>query len=287
MPTPIDEHYIDTAWGAKLRCLSAGDGPKTIVLIPGITMTADVFTHQMERFASSTVRVVSYDPRGQGDSTKGWDHHDYDTRAEDVNNVMQAFADGPVVLGSWSQGLFEHLAFVRRHGVDRTAASIIIDSAPRQMCEDPTKEWGWCQAGWLNPSSPADAHIETWILGPTVDRAGFNNDLITWILEDPNPTSRAYFEKMCAKTPDGIASLLSAMVIPLDFQDELKALARHQPTQIIVREDWKGVAGQWVSKHAPRATFNTMPRHASFWERPELLNEPVARFLNDTLHWGV
>ena len=187
MPTTIDEHYIDTVWGAKLRCLSAGDGPNTIVLIPGITMTADVFTHQMERFASRTVRVVSYDTRGQGDSTKGWDHHDYDTRAEDVNKVIQTIAGGPVVVGSRSQGLFEHLAFIRRHGVDRSATSIIIDSAPRQMCEDPTKEWGWLQAGWLNPSSPLDSHIETWILGPTVDRAGFNNHLITWIFEDPNP----------------------------------------------------------------------------------------------------
>ena len=100
---------------------------------------------------------------------------------------------------------------------------------------------GWCQAGWLNPSSPPDFHIETWILGPTVDRAGFNNDVLTWMLEDLNPEARAYFEEMCAKTPDGIASLLSAMVIPLDFQEELKALALNQPTQIIVREDWEGV----------------------------------------------
>jgi len=92
---------------------------------------------------------------------------------------------------------------------------------------------------------------------------------------------------MCARTPDGIASLLSAMVIPLDFQEELKALARNQPTQIIVREDWEGVAGQWVSKNAPQATFNTMPRHATSWERPELFNEPVARFLNGSLHWDV
>lgn len=284
MTPSIDERYIDTVGGARLRCLSAGRGRNTIVLIPGITMAAEVFAGQMERFASDRVRVVSFDPRGQGDSTKDWNHHDYDTRANDVDRVIQAFADDPVVLGSWSQGLFEHLSFVRRYGVERTAAAIIIDSAPRQVCEDASREWGWLDN---NPSSPPELHVDWWIVCPSADRAVFNRELFTWMLEEPTSEALEYFEAMCSKTPDGITSLLSALAIPLDFREEVKALARSQPTQVVVRQEWEAAAGRWISEHAPQARFATMPKHASFWERPEWFNDLVADFLNRSLDWDV
>src|SRR5262249_20377769 len=167
----IDETFVDSGQGVRLRCLSAGSGPNTLILIPGWTMTADVFEHQLGQLAGDGLRVVSFDPRGQGDSTKDWVRHDYDARGDDVAHVLDSFASGPVVVGSWSQGTFEHLSFVRRHGEARTAGALIIDGAPRQVADDTDREWAWCET---RPHAPREISLAAWVVNPTPDRVACN-----------------------------------------------------------------------------------------------------------------
>lgn len=279
----INESYVESGHGARLRCLSAGNGANTLVLVPGWTMTADVFEHQLG-LAGERVRVVSFDPRGQGDSTKDWGHHDYDTRADDVARVVETLAPGPVVVGSWSQGTFEHLSFVRHHGHDRTVGTVIIDGAPRQVADDTEREWAWFEA---RPDAPWEVSLAAWIVNPTTDRAAFNQEVIAWMLEDPRPEVVEWFDTMSRKTPDGIASLINAVAIPVDFQEELRLLSRSQPTLIVARDEWRDNVHAWVQANAPDARFATMPRHASFWESPDRFNDLLAGFLTDSLGWSV
>jgi non-heme chloroperoxidase len=282
MRLTVTETYAIAADGARLRCLTAGDGPNALVLVPGWTMTADVFEHQFEQLAGEHLRVVSFDPRGQGESTKDWAHHDYETRGDDVARVIETCASGPTVLGSWSQGTFEHLSFVRRHGSDQTVASIIIDGAPRHVVSDTSREWGWLET---RPDAPFEANLATWIVNPTTDRAGFNQEFIAWMLEHPTPEAVRWFDTLSLKTPDGIASLLNGMAIPADYQDELARLARTQPTLIVVREEWRAVVSDWIHNNAPDAQLESMARHASFWERPDQFNERITAFLTRSLGW--
>lgn len=286
MPTSaqLSETYVVTPDGARLRCLTAGNGPNTLVLIPGWTMTADVFEHQFDRLASDQLRIVSFDPRGQGDSTKDWNHHDYDTRGDDVALVVETLCTGPVVLGSWSQGTFEHLSFVRRHGHERTVGAVIIDGAPRQVADDAEREWAWCE---VNSDSPPELHVANWIVNPTTDRAAFNREFIAWMLEDPRHEVVEWFDVMSSKTPDGIASLISAMAISVDFRTELALLARSQPTLIVVREEWRDAARDWLGLNAPAASFATMAKHATFWERPDHFNKLLVGFLTESLAWTI
>jgi non-heme chloroperoxidase len=280
----INETHVESGHGVRLRCLSAGGGPNTLVLIPGWTMTADVFEHQLGRLGGDGLRVVSFDPRGQGDSTKDWGHHDYDTRGDDVARVVETLAPGPVVVGSWSQGTFEHLSFVRRHGQARTAGTLIIDGAPRQIADDTGREWAWFE---MKPDSPWEVSLAAWIVNPTTDRAAFNQSFIAWMLEDPRPEVVEWFDTMSRKTPDGIASLINAMAIPVDFQEELRLLSRSQPTLIVARDEWRDNVHAWAQANAPDAQFATMPRHATFWESPDQFNDLLADFLTDSLGWTV
>jgi non-heme chloroperoxidase len=284
MASAVTESYVETADGARLRCLTAGGGPNTLVLVPGWTMSADVFERQFERFAADDLRVVSFDPRGQGDSTKDWINHDYGTRGDDVARVVDICAAGPVVLGSWSQGTFEHLSFVRRHGPDRTVGSIIIDGSPRHLVDDADREWGWFEIG---PDAPFEASLATWIVNPTTDRAGFNQEFIAWMLEDPKSEAIAWFDAISRKTPDGIASLINGLAIPLDFRHEVTLLAGAQPTLIVVRDDWHGVVSSWVAQYAPDARLEKMARHASFWETPDHFNGLLTGFLTDSVGWRI
>jgi non-heme chloroperoxidase len=280
---PVTETHVAAADGARLRCLTAGDGPNTLILIPGWTMSADVFERQFERLASDALRVVSFDPRGQGGSTKDWLHHDYDTRGDDVAAVVEVCASGPVVLGSWSQGTFEHLSFVRRHGHDRTVGSIIIDGAPQHVVGDTSTEWGWLET---RADAPLAVSLSAWIVNPTIDRAAFNREFIAWMLEDPTAEAIQWFDAISTRTPDGIASLINGMAIPLDFQSEVSLLASSQPTLIVVRDEWRGIVSDWVRANAPKAELATMAKHASFWERPDHFNDLVLGFLSDSVAWS-
>src|SRR5262249_27086873 len=278
----ISESYVDSGHGARLRCLSAGDGPATLVLIPGWTMTADVFEHQLA-LADEGLRVVSFDPRGQGDSTKDWGHHDYDTRADDVARVVDAFASGPVVVGSWSQGTFEHLSFIRRHGHERTAGALIIDGAPRQVADDTDREWAWFET---RPDAPWGISRAAWVANPATARLAFHTRFIGWMRADPPTEVGEWFAAMSRRPPDGIASLINAMAIPMAFQEELRVLSRSQPTLVVARQDWREIVHPWVQDNAPDARFETMPEHASFWESPDGFNEMLRGFLTESLGWG-
>ncbi|HEY4824723.1 MAG TPA: alpha/beta hydrolase [Solirubrobacteraceae bacterium] len=280
---PVTETHVAAGDGARLRCLTAGDGPNTLILIPGWTMAADVFERQFERLAGDGLRVVSFDPRGQGGSTKDFVHHDYDTRGDDVAAVVETCASGPVVLASWSQGTFEHLSFVRRHGHDRTVGSIIIDGAPRHVVGDTSREWGWLET---RPDAPSEINLAAWIVNPTTDRTAFNKEFIAWMLEDPAPEAVDWFDTISRRTPDGIASLLNGMAIPLDFQPEVSLLAATQPTLIVVRDEWRRIVSDWVHAHAPNARLATMAKHASFWCSPDHFNDLVLGFLTGAVAWS-
>ena len=64
----FESKYFQTSDGVTLHYLEAGSGP-TIVFVPGWTMPAEIWEHQL-RYFSDAFRVVALDPRGQGLSEK-------------------------------------------------------------------------------------------------------------------------------------------------------------------------------------------------------------------------
>ena len=69
----------------------AGSGDKTILFVPGWGMSSAVFKKQLEEFEDSDeYQVISYDPRGQGQSTKTEGGHFYDQRGADLHGFIEA-----------------------------------------------------------------------------------------------------------------------------------------------------------------------------------------------------
>src|SRR5262245_61786554 len=59
--------YAKLSDDLTLHYEQTGQGPQTILFIPGWTMSTKVFEHQFKHFETSTrVRAIAYDPRGQG-----------------------------------------------------------------------------------------------------------------------------------------------------------------------------------------------------------------------------
>lgn len=121
--------FITTSDGIKIHYLEAG--PKqaaspAILFVPGWTMPAWIWEKQIEHF-SRTHRVVSMDPRGQGESSKPTEGYFPAARARDIKAVVDQLKLAPVVLVGWSMGVGEVVSYVDQFGTKDIAGVVLVD----------------------------------------------------------------------------------------------------------------------------------------------------------------
>ena len=131
MFTPAKADYMQISPDLTIHWKQAGTGDITIIFIPGWLMSSDVFTHQLDHFATSTkFRAISYDPRGQGRSSKTAEGHSYQQHGRDLAAFIKQLDSEKIILAAWSYGVLEGLAYVNQFGADRLAGLIVIDGTP-------------------------------------------------------------------------------------------------------------------------------------------------------------
>ncbi|MBI2957183.1 MAG: alpha/beta hydrolase [Acidobacteria bacterium] len=118
--------FVTTTDGVRIHYLEAGQGGPAILFLPGWTMPAWIWEHQLEHF-SKTHRVVAMDPRSQGDSSQTSEGHYPAARARDIRAVIEQLKLAPVVLVGWSMGVGEAVAYVDQFGTNDLAALILVD----------------------------------------------------------------------------------------------------------------------------------------------------------------
>jgi non-heme chloroperoxidase len=129
-PDGIKIHYLTSAppeWTVPVSSAQPHTNTRvSLLFIPGWTMPAWIWEHQLASFSKSC-RVVALDPRGQGDSDKPNDGYDPATRARDIKAVVDELQLAPVVLVGWSMGVPEVVAYVDQFGTDGVAAVVLVD----------------------------------------------------------------------------------------------------------------------------------------------------------------
>ncbi len=123
-------HMVEVGDGVSLRVIEAGkpgDVP-ALVFIPGWSTGVDVWRHQIDTFAK-THRVITFDPRSQGESTKATSGNTPETRAQDLHALLERLhVQRPVLIG-WSQGVQDIAAYVERYGTKDLAGIVLVDAA--------------------------------------------------------------------------------------------------------------------------------------------------------------
>jgi len=121
---------VNVADGVSLRVVEAGkvsDGP-ALVFIPGWSTGAEVWRQQIDRFAA-THRVIAFDPRSQGESTKTTSGNTPETRAQDLHALLERLGVRRPVLIGWSQGVQDVAAYVERYGTKDLEGIVLVDAA--------------------------------------------------------------------------------------------------------------------------------------------------------------
>ncbi|MGP6177674.1 alpha/beta fold hydrolase [Microbacterium sp. A196] len=113
---PIHLYYEDQGVG------------QPIVLIHGYPLNGHSWEKQTRALLSTGYRVITYDRRGFGQSSKVSTGYDYDTFAADLNILLDTLDLRDVVLVGFSMGTGELARYVANHGHERVAKLAFLAS---------------------------------------------------------------------------------------------------------------------------------------------------------------
>src|SRR3954467_4242433 len=116
--TPIELYYEDH-----------GAGPP-VVLLHGWPVDSRSWEPQLHPLLQAGYRVVTYDRRGFGRSSRPTTGYDFDTLAADLDAVLTHLDLRDVALVGFSLGTGEQARYIGKHGTERLARSVFIHSPP-------------------------------------------------------------------------------------------------------------------------------------------------------------
>ena len=126
----LREQNVNVGKDVSVRVIGAGQSNSgaTLIFIPGWSTGADIWRHQIDMFAK-TYRVIAFDPRSQGESTKTTTGNTPETRAQDLHALLERLGVRRPVLIGWSQGVQDIAAYVERYGTKELAGIVLVDAA--------------------------------------------------------------------------------------------------------------------------------------------------------------
>ena len=272
----VDE-YVTLGDDLTIHHQASGEGEIAVIFVPGWTMTTRVFEHQLAHLAGSErFKALTYDPRGQGLSTKTIEGHHYEQHGRDLHNLIERLGLKKIVLVGWSFGGLDALSYLHQFGSRKLVGLVMLDMCPKPRGTDYTKEWvfyGTKEAG------DQDGLFKLYSYDVLIDRQATNAALAEWMLETPSDDNVRFVLDQANQTSDAVAALLNTSAWFLDYSEDLKALNNTVPLLYIVREEWSDLATAWVNANTPTAGVVALGKHMMFWERHTEFNLVLDQFL--------
>ncbi|HEX9978965.1 MAG TPA: alpha/beta hydrolase [Flavobacterium sp.] len=126
MDIPTDM-YIETDSGISLYIKDYGEGPP-VILIHGWPLSGEMWEYQVETLVNGGFRVITYDRRGFGQSSKPWFGYDYDSLADDLKEIIDELELDNITLVGFSMGGGEVVRYFSRHGGKGVTKAVLVGS---------------------------------------------------------------------------------------------------------------------------------------------------------------
>jgi non-heme chloroperoxidase len=148
--TPIELYYEDQGSG------------QPVVLIHGYPLNGHSWEKQSRELLAAGYRVITYDRRGFGQSSKVGTGYDYDTFAADLNTLLESLDLRDVVLVGFSMGTGELARYVSRYGHERVAKLAFLASLEPFLLQRDDNPDGLPQAGFDDIAAAAKSDRYAW-----------------------------------------------------------------------------------------------------------------------------
>ncbi|MGJ7507788.1 alpha/beta fold hydrolase [Variovorax sp. GT1P44] len=118
---PIELHYDDHGTGSP------------VVLIHGWPLGSDCWEKQTHALLDAGHRVIAYDRRGFGRSSRTVSGFDYDTLAEDLDRLLKVLDLHDAALIGYGMGAGEVTRYLGTFGSDRVRRAVLVAALPPRL----------------------------------------------------------------------------------------------------------------------------------------------------------
>ncbi len=265
----------------KIAYADYGKG-RPVVLIHGWPLSMEMWEYQLNDLVEAGYRVITYDRRGFGRSTKPWDGYDYDTLADDLNLVIEELNLSDATLVGFSMGGGEVVRYLTRFSSSRVKQIALISAVTPFMLK--TKE---------NPDGVEPSVFEEMMNSLKEDRINFLDSFGKKffgvnLLSHPVSTPLLDYYRMLASLASARSTQQCAVSFSqTDFREDLNNIT--VPVLIV-----HGDADKTVPIHAssdrtalmiPGCSYHVYEGapHGLFYTHREQLNKDLIQFLRGEL----
>ncbi len=267
--TPIDLYYEDQGAG------------RPVVLIHGYPLDGHSWEQQTRVLLAAGHRVITYDRRGFGQSSKVGTGYDYDTFAADLNAVLTILDLSDVVLVGFSMGTGELARYVAKYGTDRIAKLAFLASLEPFLVQRDDNPEGVPQQAFDDIVTAARTDRYAWFAQFYRDFYNLDETLGSRISEE---VVRASWNTATASAPVAAYAVVPSWIE--DFRADTEAVrAAGLPTLILHGTDDKilpiDVTGRRFRDLVPDADYVEVDGapHGLLWTHADEVNGALLRFV--------
>ena len=243
--TPIELYYEDQGTG------------QPVVLIHGYPLDGHSWERQTRALLADGHRVITYDRRGFGRSSKAGVGYDYDTFAADLHAVMETLDLHDAVLVGFSMGTGEIARYVARYGAGRVAKLAFLASLEPFLVQRDDNPDGLPQQVFDDITAAASGDRFAWFTQFYRDFYNLDETLGTRVSEE---VVRANWNTAVASAPVAAYAVVASWIE--DFRADVEAVrAAGLPTLIL-----HGTADNILPVDATGRRFGPLVPHADYVE---------------------
>jgi non-heme chloroperoxidase len=247
--------FCTTRDGVEIFYKDWGSG-RPVVFIHGWPLSGDAWQDQLKAVADAGYRGIAHDRRGHGHSTPVYDGYDFDTFADDLNDLITGLDLREVTLVAHSMGGGELARYIGRHGTGRLHSAVLLSAITPLMVQGPN-----------NPEGVPDEVFQQLKQGILAERSQFWRDTAVPFFganRDGNKVTQgnkdAFWNLGMQETIEGAVACVDAFAYT-DFTDDLKKF--DIPTLVVHGDDDQIVpidaTGRKSAKIIPGATLKVYP----------------------------
>ncbi len=262
----------------KLHYTDHGKG-QTVVLIHGFPLDGESWGKQQAALLDAGYRVIAYDRRGFGGSSKTRAGSDYDTFTDDLGALMHTLDLEKVVLVGFSMGTGEVARYFTRYGSERVEKAVFLGSLePYLLKNDDNPDGAAPQDFFDGIAASVREDRYAFLTGFYKDFYNLDDNLGSRISQEAVDASIA------AANRAGNAAISAApLTWPTDFRADIEkidvpALIVHGTADNILPID---ATGRRFTKLLPQATYVEIEGapHGMLWTHADEVNEALLAFL--------
>jgi non-heme chloroperoxidase len=254
-----------------------------VVLIHGWPSSREMWEYQLADIVNAGYRVIKYDRRGFGKSSKPWTGYDYDSLAGDLHEILEQLDLSKAILVGFSMGGGEVARYIANYGQDRVARIALVSSVVPFMLKTDNNPEGVDQKVFDEMAEKIKA-----------DRIGFLDDFgkqffnVGFLNKPVSSAYLDYFTQLASKSTQQATLECAKSFSSTDFRADLKSIT--VPTLIVHGDADKTVpfeaSSQRTAAMLPQAELIVYADgpHGIFFTHRELLNRDLLNFFSGKKH---